>query len=268
MKTVTHILIFLLVSNMVFGQQESTIPKLYVNEDVTTHFILSEPITYVDISVQDVKGDQPEPNILRIRPIKLKEAQEKYKGIVSIVCQSYIVQYELVYTSSSKATKYIKIKSEDGVGLINSEITVSTPEMKSFCLKSLNEKPTYHSVKSTNSKMVISLNNLYTVGDYFFIDVTFKNHTKIKYDIDQIRFKIEDKRKVKRTNYQEVELQEVYKLYDTKEFKSKHRNVFVFKKFTFPDQKVFTIEIAENQISGRRVKLDIDYSDILNADTL
>ncbi|MCS3332298.1 DUF4138 domain-containing protein (plasmid) [Bacteroides thetaiotaomicron] len=43
--------------------------------------------------------------------------------------------------------------------------------------------------------------------------------------------------------------------------------MFVFEKFTFPDQKVFTIEFSEKQISGRTVKLMIDYEDVLNADT-
>jgi UDP-N-acetylmuramate--alanine ligase len=55
-----------------------------------------------------------------------------------------------------------------------------------------------------------------------------------------------------------------------KEFADKvedKNNLFVFEKFTFPDQKVFTIEFSEKQISGRTVKLMIDYEDVLNADT-
>jgi len=40
----------------------------------------------------------------------------------------------------------------------------------------------------------------------------------------------------------------------------------VFEKFTFPDEKVFTVEVSEKQISGRTVILRIDYADVLNAD--
>lgn len=35
----------------------------------------------------------------------------------------------------------------------------------------------------------------------------------------------------------------------------------------FSDEKVFTIELAEQQYSGRTILLTIDYEDILNADT-
>lgn len=43
--------------------------------------------------------------------------------------------------------------------------------------------------------MKIVLNNIYTLDKYFFIDISMINKTKIRYDIDQIRFKIEDKNK-------------------------------------------------------------------------
>ena len=35
---------------------------------------------------------------------------------------------------------------------------------------------------------------------------------------------------------------------------------------TFPDEKVLTITINEEQISGRGLTLHIDYQDVLNAD--
>jgi hypothetical protein len=44
--------------------------------------------------------------------------------------------------------------------------------------------------------------------------------------------------------------------------------VFVFKKFTYPNKKVFSIELSEKQISGRNIKLEIDYKKVLNADVL
>jgi hypothetical protein len=36
---------------------------------------------------------------------------------------------------------------------------------------------------------------------------------------------------------------------------------------TFPNDKVLTIEIAEKQISGRNIMLNIDYEDVLSADS-
>lgn len=52
----------------------------------------------------------------------------------------------------------------------------------------------------------------------------------------------------------------------SKRFKKAYRNVLVLDRLTFPDEKILTMEISENQISGRVLYIPIEYSDILNAD--
>jgi hypothetical protein len=56
-------------------------------------------------------------------------------------------------------------------------------------------------------------------------------------------------------------------LQQAKSFKYGYRNVLVIKKMTFPNDKVLTIEMAEKQISGRNIMLNIDYEDVLSADS-
>jgi hypothetical protein len=56
-------------------------------------------------------------------------------------------------------------------------------------------------------------------------------------------------------------------LEQSKSFLHGYRNVIVVKKMTFPNDKVLTIEISEKQISGRSISLNIDYEDVLNADS-
>ena len=46
-----------------------------------------------------------------------------------------------------------------------------------------------------------------------------------------------------------------------------YRNVIVVKKMTFPNDKLLTIEMTEQQISGRNISLNIDYEDVLSADS-
>jgi hypothetical protein len=41
----------------------------------------------------------------------------------------------------------------------------------------------------------------------------------------------------------------------------------VLKKLTFPNDKILSIEISEKQISGRNITLNIDYEDVLYADS-
>ena len=50
------------------------------------------------------------------------------------------------------------------------------------------------------------LNNIYSVGDYFFIDFSIENKTNIRFDIDEIRIKLTDKKLAKATNAQTIEL--------------------------------------------------------------
>lgn len=241
--------------------------EINLNSEVSTHFISSEPVQYVDISTNKVVGDIPVPNVLRIKPTQDFGDGEDL-GIVTIVFQKYMVQYQLTHAPSNMALSYLRVTSQDGMGLINPEVSMSTDEMKQFALNILKRKGSFNIVRSQAYKVEIKLNNVYTIGDYFFIDLSVSNKSNIKYDIDQMRFKIEDKKIVRATNFQQTEVMPVYQLYDQGFFKSNYRNILVFPKFTFPNEKVFTVEISEKQISGRTVTLKIDYSDILNADLL
>lgn len=56
-------------------------------------------------------------------------------------------------------------------------------------------------------------------------------------------------------------------LEQTKRFRYGYRNVIVIRKMTFPNDKQLTIEMTENQISGRTISLKINYSDVLSADS-
>lgn len=89
--------------------------------------------------------------------------------------------------------------------------------------------------------MVMRLNNIYSVGDYFFIDFSIDNKTNIRFDIDEIRVKLADKKVSKATNAQIVELTPSLTLEQSKSFKHGYRNVIVVKKMTFPNGKVLRL---------------------------
>ena len=114
---------------------------------------------------------------------------------------------------------------------------------------------------------MMRLNNIYSVGDYFFIDFSIENRTNIRFDIDELRIKLADKKQSKATNSQIIELTPTLVLDQSKTFKHGYRNVIVLKKMTFPNDKVLSIELSEKQISGRTITLNIDYEDVLYADS-
>lgn len=235
---------------------------MYVNKDVSTHFIAMEDIKYVDISTDKIVGDIPVSNALRIKPI-----EEGASGVVTIVTERYFVQYMLVYTSElSKAYTRFNIPYSDLRSFMNPEQNLTKAEMYDYAHRMFVSDNKFFDVSSTAKLLRMTLNNIYTIDKYFFVDVSLFNKSNIQFDIDQIRFKIEDKKQTKATNFQSVEIMPLMELYKEKTFKKKYRNIFVFEKFTFPEDKVFTIEISEKQISGRTIILRINYADVLNAD--
>lgn len=244
------------------GDNYENLKIVYVNKDVSTHFISMENVQYVDISTQDIVGDLPTSNTLRVKPLK-----EGASGIVTIVTERFLVQYLLVYNFDlgSVYSKY-NIPYSDLQSYVNPETNMTKSEMYNYAYNMFVSPSKYYNVSTKKNKLKLTLNNIYTMSKYFFLDVSLLNKTNIQYDIDQIRFKIEDKKQTKATNFQSIELLPVLTLDDKKFFKKNYRNIFVFEKFTFPDEKVFTIEISEKQISGRTIILRVNYSDLLHAD--
>ena len=111
------------------------------------------------------------------------------------------------------------------------------------------------------------LNNVYVVGEYFFIDFSVENKTNLPFDIDELRIKLQDKKQEKATNIQTIELKPAFLLDRSVSFKKNYRNVVVLKKMTFPNDKVLSLELSEKQISGRTISINVDYQDILHADS-
>lgn len=235
---------------------------MYINKDVSTHFIALEEISYVDISNNKIVGDIPVGNVLRLKPI-----EEGANGIVTIVTERYFVQYMLVYTDElDKVYTRHNIQYSELRSLMDPEKVLTKADMYDYAGKMFVQKKRYYDVSTVSKRLKVTLNNIYTVDKYFFIDLSLKNRSNIQFDIDQIRFKVEDKRMTKATNLQSVEIKPIITYLGDISFKRNYRNIFVFEKFTFPEDKVFTIEISEKQISGRTIILRISYADVLKAD--
>lgn len=240
-----------------------------VNENITTVITASEPIKFVDISTDKVVGDQPIDNIIRLKP---KESEENVDGcilaVVTVVTERYRVQYALVYTTRMQEAVTDKvINPSEKISYNNPAVSMSTEDMARYARSIWNSPSTYRSVSTKMHKMVMRLNNIYSVGEYFFIDFSVENKTNIRFDIDQLRVKLQDKKQMKATNVQSIDLTPSFMLERAESFRYGYRNVIVLKKMTFPNDKVLTIELSEKQISGRNIFMNIDYEDVLSADT-
>lgn len=243
---------------------------LTVNEQVTTVITATEPIRFVDISTDKIAGDQPLGNTIRLKPKEGADVNEDgdILAIVTIVTERYRAQYALVYTTRlQEAVSDKTIHHCETIPYDNPAVSMSTADMARFARQIWNSPAKYRNVSTRMHHMTMRLNNIYSVGDYFFIDFSIDNRTNIRFDIDQIRVKLSDKKQSKATNCQTVELTPALILENATSFKHGYRNVLVLKKLTFPNGKVLSIEMSEKQISGRNITLNIDYEDVLSADS-
>ena len=243
---------------------------LTVNEKITTVITASEPIRFVDISTDMVAGDQPISNTIRLKPKEGVETNEdgKFLGVVTIITERYRTQYALLYTKLAKeAVTDKQIDNREKIAYNNPAVSMSTDDITRFARRVWNSPAKIRNIGTKMHRMEMRINNIYSVGEYFFIDFSVENKTNIRFDIDQLRVKLCDKKQVKATNVQMIELKPELILDESKSFKYGYRNVIVLKKMTFPNDKVLTIEMSESQISGRNINLSIDYEDVLAADS-
>jgi conjugative transposon TraN protein len=249
------------------GTKKADLPVVYLPDNLSVHFISPEPIQYVDISSKTIIGDLPVKNILRI---KYRTDSATQEGVVTIVGEKFIAQYRIIHSppDGGGVQTNIDILPADMKPLDVDGIGLSQPELKNYALHLLSKKPGKCLQRTSAYGIKAMLNHVYTVGDYIFLDMSYDNSTNLKYDIDEMRFKIEDKKVTKATNVQSLEIKPDFTLFDIPSFKKHYRNVFVFKKFTFPGNKLLNIQLDEKQLSGRVITLSIPYKDVLEADMI
>lgn len=250
---------------------EGNINQYNISSSVTTHFVSPEPILYVDISAQNVEGDLPEKNILRLKPDSAAYA-EGGSFQVTIVTHSFIVVYRLTCKNKSNGNQnsyVITVNPTDALQTSGANY-IGPQEFERLCMRALSRKRSIKNVSSRKSGMELWTNNIFIVGNYLVFDIGAKNKTRLQYDVDQLRFTLKDKYSVNAAVSQDIELQPVYQLYPSEGtvINGRWRNLLVFRKFTYPNNKVFHVEINETQISGRKVEMNIDYNQVLNAQFL
>ena len=288
MKTIIYS--FLLFTAQFLNAQTATkeqiisdLPEIEITEGINLHIISPESIQYVDLSTQKLTGDLPTTNIARIKITDHPETDPKEKlkiassfsngskiGVITVVAQSFIAQYRAIYRNAENLNTVtnIHIQPEDMQPIEFEKMTFSNLELRKFAMDIIQKKSEENPIREEkNLKLSFQLNNVYVISDYIFLDMTIKNNSNLSYNIEDLKFSLEDKKIHKATNNQSIEMTPLFQLNPQKHFRKNFRNIYVFKKFTFPNSKVMLIRLIEEQLSGRTIEMKVNYSDILKADT-
>lgn len=246
------------------------LPIIYLYADNSVHFLSPQPIKYVDISTQQVHGDLPLENMLRIKFQKDSTAitpTNSELGTLTIVAEDFIAQYRLCYVSSFQANlpALIELNPLQAHPLSSAGELLSDMNKRDISLNILSKRKFKPIAQKKDFGLSIAVNQVYAVGDYIFLDISFSNDTNLSYDIDEFRIFMEDKKILKTSNFQSLEITPIWKFKEITNIKSKQRNVYVIKKVIFPNNKVLKISLTEKQISGRMIDVSLSFKDILNA---
>lgn len=201
-KMFAAIAVGVMTAGNAFAQQTyEDMECLTVNEQVTTVITATEPIRFVDISTEKIAGDQPINNVVRLKPKEGAHDDGEVLAIVTIVTERYRTQYALLYTARMKEAVTDKaILNIEKNAYHNPAVSLSTEDMYRIARNIWSSPAKWHDVKCKKNRMEMRLNNIYAVGDYFFIDYSVENKTNIRFDIDEIRVKLSDKKVSKATN--------------------------------------------------------------------
>ena len=217
-----------------------------------------------DVMAQKVKGVE---NVLQ-----LKAARENFPetNLTVITADGTIHQFTVNYAEEPNLlivdTKGIDQdrKPEDRSLIFQTAMTES--DFEDYATQIVSAKKTVRFISEQNYKVSISLNGVYIKDNVIFYHFRLKNKSHINYDVDFLRFYVQDKTKVKRTASQEINMEPIYSFGNTQSIigKSSEEVVFALQKFTIPDAKRLMIEVYEKN-GGRHLNLAIKNKTIVNA---
>ena len=246
------------------------LPVIYLRKAFSVHLVCNEKINYRNVSLAGVAIDQPMDGVIRLS-VGDSIATANEQGVVTLFGEKRFCQYRVIVNSSLPDSLYrssITVVESDWREVPGDERYLSPVELRASAFALMKSNKGSRQVRRNQYGLKARLNGVSSCGDYLFIDLSYSNENNIIYDIDQLLFSLEDKKIVKSTNSQSVQMIPELSLFKLDRFNKNYRNVFVFRKFTFPGDKVLRVSLSEKQVSGRAISFDVQYRDILNADEL
>ncbi len=228
--------------------------NLTVTTDKTTSLIFPFPIKYVDrgtkdIIVQPVKEDE------RILLVKATGKSFPETNLSVVTGDGHVYSFTVNYAPQPEALVFHLPPYKTG--------TIAT-----YANAILNNPP-LRIVKVEKGKVVAKVSGIYIKDEVMYYQLEIHNHSPVDFDIELLKFFIEDKKKGKRTSVQENELVPLLIAGNKTKVKAYDFSVIVvaLDKFTIPDAKFLGIQVMERN-GGRHFNLKLYNGQVLKARVL
>lgn len=285
MKKITVFLLLMLLAFQGVTAQEACHQQAYHRIEVgfvkTTHITFPAKVKYVDLGSNYLiagKADETE-NVIRVKAA--------YKGFkeetnFSVICEdgsfyTFLVTYsdhpDTLYWEMQPVISVDKNRPLNKETIVLNDIEGESPVLFDMIVRSLyeaNERCITH-LGERKDKIEATLRGIYVHNDVLYFNLSMKNLSHISYDIDYVRFTVQDKKKLKRTASQvkPVEPARVFSGGRSGRInpKTAYRAIYAFQKFTISPEKILVVEIAEKK-GGRNIRFTVRHSDIIAASSI
>ncbi|MDI5950239.1 conjugative transposon protein TraN [Flavobacterium sp. LB2P84] len=232
--------------------------SLAIGYSKTTNIVFPYAIKSVDRGSQDVLVQKAKglENILQI-----KAAQQGFiqTNLTVVTADGKLYSFVLNYDEQSPQLNLsLNETKQGGQEIYFSSENRNEQEVEQYSKLAFYDKGKIRGEKENKYDIKFQLNGIFIQNDVMYYRILVANHSKINYDVDQLRFFIRDNKKVKRTASQEIEITPIYILNNVATVDDESENTFVFAlpKFTIPEKKYLAIQLMEKN-GGRHVELQV-----------
>ncbi|MFD2719875.1 conjugative transposon protein TraN [Hymenobacter monticola] len=245
---------------------------LYVSDQKTTHLVFPYPVTYVDLGNSGIiaaKATGAE-NIVRVKAAGTRFPETNITVLTSngkLYMFTVNYQHDPKVLSLDMGAASSQVTSSESGEAILSNSPIPQGNLDAYSKQALARGGS--SAGESKNQLTVKCGDVGYKQETLFFPLHIANKSNVTYDVDFVKFYIQDKKVAKRTAEQAIEITPIYVYNGSQkkiDVKGKLEQVYVFKKFTIPNQKQLIIEVYEKG-GGRNVKLHLANSDLLKART-
>ncbi len=250
------------------AQPDNHVQSIEVTFNKTSSLVFPTVIKSVDRGSRDVLAQKAK-GVENVLQLKAARPGFTETNLTVITADGRILHFTVNY-SKEPVSQVVNIgddeSASDNPQKLIFQSTMTEFELENYASQIVNAKRGIRFIGESKHKIALSLNGIYIRDNTIFYHFRIRNSSNINYDIDFLRFFVQDKAKVKRTASQEVDMKPVYVYGDDQQIVANTVQdiVYALEKFTIPDAKRLHIEMFEKN-GGRNLELSIRNKTIVNA---
>lgn len=270
----------LLLATTVRAQSDLTPQRIEVAFAKTLHILFPAPVTYIDIGSAEIIAGKAAGagNVVRV-----KAAVRDFEGETNL---TVITEDGGYYSFDARYAENPQVATHEiGVTAAASPVVQSPPaegrvlleatgrERPSVVKKTLNDiyrlNRTEMRLRQKHYGIETEVQGIYIRNDVIYIHLSLYNNSNISFEVEDLHFRIEDRKVAKRTAQQQTPLELLRVCNDLRIVRAhqRQRTVFALPKFTMPDDKRLVLEIVERN-GARHQRIEIRNKQIRLARTL